>query len=65
MTEPERQKQPDPRCVWDEEAGIWRWPDDRSEEQKAADELAAKAGETGEWEKHGFKRKHSARVTDR
>lgn len=57
--------QPHPDCVWDAEAGVWKWPDDRDERQRQADELAAELGESGAWEQHGFRRKHTARVDKR
>ncbi len=59
----ERPPKPDPACVWDEPNRVWLWPDDRTPEQREADELAAELAETGEWEQHGFKRTHGARVT--
>ena len=58
----EKPPQPHPDCVWHEKAKIWIWPDNRDAAQKASDELAADLAESGEWEKHGFRRKHSARV---
>ena len=58
----ERPPRPNPDCVWDEKAEVWRWPDDRSDEKRQADELAAELAQKGEWEAHGFKRTHAARV---
>lgn len=62
MSEDARPPKPDPACVWDEQAGVWRWPDDRSDSQRAADEEAAELGENGAWEGKGFRQKHAARV---
>lgn len=57
-----RPPKPDPDCVWDKKARVWRWPDDRSDDQRKADDLAAELAESGDWNEHGFKRTHSARV---
>ena len=57
-----RSQKPNPDCVWDEKAHVWRWPDDRSDEERQADELAAELAQNGDWEAHGFKRTHAARV---
>ena len=62
MSADARPRKPHPDCSWDDQAGVWRWPDDRSEARRASDELAAEMAETGAWEDKGFRRKHSARV---
>ncbi|GAG50834.1 unnamed protein product [marine sediment metagenome] len=65
MSEQQRPPKPRPDCVWDAEAGVWKWPGDCDERQRKADELAAEPGESGAWEQHGFRRKHTARVDKR
>lgn len=65
MSEPARPTRPSPDCVWDEENGVWIWPDKRDKRQREADENAAKIAENGDWEKHGFNKKHSARIDSR
>jgi len=62
MSEEDRPRKPHPDSVWDEQQQVWRSPDDRSEAQRAADEEAAKLGDSGKWEQRGFRRKHTARV---
>ena len=62
MSSEERPPKPHPQSLWDEEAQVWIWPDECDELGKASDELAAELAESSEWEKHGFRRKHSARI---
>jgi len=57
-----RPPKPHPDCVWSEKFQTWVWPDDRTPEQREADELAERASRTGKWEALGFRRTHSARV---
>lgn len=62
MSKSERPPKPRPDCVWDDAHGVWRYPDDRDDAQRRADEKAAELGESNEWEQQGYRRKHTARV---
>ncbi|MFQ5806410.1 MAG: hypothetical protein ACE5I3_08165 [Phycisphaerae bacterium] len=65
MSNDERPPKPHPDCVWDEDHGVWRFLDDRDELQRRADELTGELGESDQWEQHGFRRRHRARVDRR
>lgn len=56
---------PHPDCVWNEVEQVWIWPDDRSESQKEADERAAQAAESGDWERFGFTTGRTSRIDGR
>ena len=62
MTKKKKPVKPHPSCVWSEAHGCWLWPDDRDAAQRAADEVAARASQSGCWAKLGFLRRHRARV---
>ncbi|TWT46048.1 hypothetical protein RAS1_24930 [Phycisphaerae bacterium RAS1] len=59
MNEADRPPKPDPRCTWDERHAVWVWPDDRTPEQKSADDEIAHEAETRDWELEEFLERHS------
>ena len=62
MMPADRPPKPHPDCTWDEVEGLWIWPDQRTPEEKAADEEIARQAEAEPWDLEEFLERHSSDV---